>query len=109
MLKEKMSAARLGKLSLNAKILTSLIAALVVGLAATAYFISDKSARTTQDLSEQSGRELACPTLIAARNEQVTLLHRQRPDDACSEIPVPAENQNSIGRLPGHGYNARLS
>ena len=49
----------LGKLSLNAKILVSLIGALVIGLAATATFISQKSARTTEEISVQSGKQLA--------------------------------------------------
>jgi len=47
------------KLSLSAKILTSVIAAMVLGLAATAYLISDRSSRTTKDLSEQAGKQLA--------------------------------------------------
>jgi len=57
--KEKKSASLLGKLSLNAKILTSLIGALVLGLAVTTYFISDRSSRITQDLSEQNGKQIA--------------------------------------------------
>ncbi|HVT52325.1 MAG TPA: methyl-accepting chemotaxis protein [Dongiaceae bacterium] len=59
MTSDKAKAGLLTKLSLNTKILISLIAALVVGLAATAYLISDKSARTTQNLSVQSGKQLA--------------------------------------------------
>jgi methyl-accepting chemotaxis protein len=50
---------RIGKLSLNAKILTSVVTALVLGLAATTYFIADKSAHTTKELSERSGKHLA--------------------------------------------------
>ena len=57
--KEKTSARRLGKLSLNAKILMSLIAALVLGLAATVTFISVQSSKITEQLSEQSGKQLA--------------------------------------------------
>jgi methyl-accepting chemotaxis protein len=48
-----------GKLSLNVKILASLITALVVGLAATAYLISSKSAATTEVLSVESGEQLS--------------------------------------------------
>ncbi|MBL9034793.1 MAG: HAMP domain-containing protein, partial [Rhodospirillaceae bacterium] len=48
-----------GKLSLNVKILASLITALVLGLAATATLISQKSAATTEELSVQSGKNLA--------------------------------------------------
>jgi methyl-accepting chemotaxis protein len=55
----KKPAGLLGKLSLNAKILVSLITALVLGLSATAYFISENSARTTEEISEQSGKQLA--------------------------------------------------
>ncbi|HEX9449283.1 MAG TPA: cache domain-containing protein, partial [Dongiaceae bacterium] len=43
---------------MSTKILASLIAAMLVGLAATTYLISTKSARTTEDLSVQSGKEL---------------------------------------------------
>jgi methyl-accepting chemotaxis protein len=56
---DKKPAARLGKLSLNAKILTSVVAALVVGLTVTTYFISNRSSRITQDLSEQNGKQIA--------------------------------------------------
>jgi methyl-accepting chemotaxis protein len=56
---DKKPAARLGKLSLNAKILTSVVAALVVGLTVTTYFISNRSSRITQDLSEQAGKQIA--------------------------------------------------
>src|SRR4051794_19590964 len=61
------AAGLLGKLSLNAKILLSLISATVIGLAATVYFISDRSARTTEDLSIESGKQLAA---TAAREVQ---------------------------------------
>ncbi|HVJ41598.1 MAG TPA: methyl-accepting chemotaxis protein [Dongiaceae bacterium] len=44
--------------SLSTKMVVSLIVALLVGLAATTYLISVKSARTTEDLSVQSGKEL---------------------------------------------------
>jgi methyl-accepting chemotaxis protein len=44
--------------SLSTKILASLIVAMLAGLAATTYLISTKSARTTEDLSVQSGKEL---------------------------------------------------
>ncbi|HWA49971.1 MAG TPA: methyl-accepting chemotaxis protein [Dongiaceae bacterium] len=47
------------KLSLNVKILASLIAAMVVGLAATAYFISRESAKTTTALSLDAGEQLS--------------------------------------------------
>src|SRR3954453_20699265 len=56
---DKKPARRLGKLSLNAKILTSVVAALVLGLAVTTYFISSRSSRITQDLSEQNGKQIA--------------------------------------------------
>jgi methyl-accepting chemotaxis protein len=56
---EKKLAGRVGKLSLSAKILTSLIAALVIGLAVTTFFISGQSSRITQDLSEQNGKQIA--------------------------------------------------
>src|SRR4051812_39658381 len=49
----------LGKLSLNAKILLSIITALVVGLGVTTFFISGRSAAITQDLSEQNGKQIA--------------------------------------------------
>src|SRR5687767_3164293 len=48
-----------GKLSLNVKILASLITALVVGLAATAYLISSRSAATTEELSVAAGEEMS--------------------------------------------------
>jgi methyl-accepting chemotaxis protein len=48
-----------GKLSLNVKILASLIAAMVIGLAATAYLISSKSAETTEALSVEAGEQLS--------------------------------------------------
>jgi methyl-accepting chemotaxis protein len=48
-----------GRLSLSAKILASLTAILVLGLGVTAYLISSKSARTTEQLSAQAGKELA--------------------------------------------------
>ena len=68
--KEKKSAAGvLGKLSLNLKILVSLIAALVIGLAVTTYFISDQSARTTKSLSEQSGKHLAATVAADVRRD----------------------------------------
>jgi methyl-accepting chemotaxis protein len=57
--KQNKLAGSLAKLSLNAKILISVIAALVVGLAVTTFFISDRSARITQDLSEQNGKQIA--------------------------------------------------
>ena len=44
--------------SLSTKMVVSLIVALVVGLAATTYLISVKSAATTEQLSVQSGKEL---------------------------------------------------
>jgi methyl-accepting chemotaxis protein len=44
--------------SLSTKMVVSLIVALVVGLAATTYLISVKSAQTTEQLSVQSGKEL---------------------------------------------------
>jgi len=44
--------------SLSTKMVVSLIVALLAGLAATTYLISVKSARTTEDLSVQSGKEL---------------------------------------------------
>ncbi|WP_162916452.1 methyl-accepting chemotaxis protein [Dongia deserti] len=47
------------KLSLNAKILASLTAILVLGLGVTAYLISSKSARTTEELSVHAGKQLA--------------------------------------------------
>ena len=56
---DKKPARRLGKLSLNAKILTSVVSALVLGLAVTTYFISSRSSRITQDLSEQNGKQIA--------------------------------------------------
>ena len=59
MAKDKAKARFKGKLSLNAKILISVITAMVLGLAATAYLISDRSSNTTRDLSEQSGKQLA--------------------------------------------------
>jgi methyl-accepting chemotaxis protein len=58
-----------GKLSLNAKILLSVISALVLGLAATAYFISDKSAHTTRELSEQSGKQLAATVAAGVQRD----------------------------------------
>ncbi len=48
-----------GKLSLNVKILASLIAAMIIGLAATAYFISSESAKTTEALSIDGGEQLS--------------------------------------------------
>jgi methyl-accepting chemotaxis protein len=59
MSKQKKLAGSLGKLSLNAKILMSIIAALVVGLAVTTFFISDRSARITRGLSEENGKQIA--------------------------------------------------
>ncbi|WP_395023203.1 methyl-accepting chemotaxis protein [Dongia sp.] len=47
------------KLSLNAKILISVVTALVLGLAVTTFFISDRSAGITRDLSEQNGKQIA--------------------------------------------------
>ncbi|WP_459858522.1 methyl-accepting chemotaxis protein [Dongia sp. agr-C8] len=47
------------KLSLNAKILISVVTALVAGLAITTFFISDRSAGITRDLSEQNGKQIA--------------------------------------------------
>jgi len=44
--------------SLSTKMVATLIAALVAGLAATTYLISSKSAHTTEELSVQSGKEL---------------------------------------------------
>ena len=46
------------KLSLSVKILVSLIAALVIGLGITAALISIQSAKTTEELSSQSGENL---------------------------------------------------
>src|SRR5436189_68551 len=57
--KDKKVAGSLRKLSLNAKILLSIIAALVLGLAVTTFFISDRSATITKDLSEQNGKQIA--------------------------------------------------
>ena len=48
-----------GKLSLSVKILASLLTALVVGLAATAYLISSRSAATTEELSVAAGEEMS--------------------------------------------------
>jgi methyl-accepting chemotaxis protein len=48
-----------GRVSLSVKILASLTAILVLGLGVTAYLISSKSARTTEQLSVQAGKELA--------------------------------------------------
>src|SRR5262245_37949801 len=48
-----------GKLSLNVKILASLIAAMIIGLAATAFFISRESTKTTTALSLDGGEQLA--------------------------------------------------
>jgi methyl-accepting chemotaxis protein len=47
------------KLSLNAKILLSVVTALVLGLAVTTFFISDRSARITRELSEENGKQIA--------------------------------------------------
>jgi methyl-accepting chemotaxis protein len=60
----KKPAGALGKLSLNAKILISIIAALVLGLAVTTFFISERSAEITRTLSEQNGKQIA--TTVAA-------------------------------------------
>src|SRR5690242_1193704 len=57
--KEMKRTNRIGKLSLNAKILLSVVTALVLGLAVTTFFISDRSSRITQDLSEQNGKQIA--------------------------------------------------
>ena len=48
-----------GKLSLNVKILASLITAMVVGLAATAHLISSRSAATTEALAVEAGEQLS--------------------------------------------------
>ena len=57
--KETKRTSLVGKLSLNAKILLSVVTALVLGLAVTTFVISDRSARITQDLSEQNGKQIA--------------------------------------------------
>jgi methyl-accepting chemotaxis protein len=51
-------------LSLNTKILASVVTATVLGLAVTTYFISERSAGITRDLSEQNGKQIA--TTVAA-------------------------------------------
>ena len=57
--KEMKRTSLVGKLSLNVKILLSVVTALVLGLAVTTFFISDRSSRITQDLSEQNGKQIA--------------------------------------------------
>src|SRR5262245_52013169 len=55
----------LGRLSLSAKILISVIGALLIGMAITAYVLSSKSSKTTEALALESGHALA--TGISAR------------------------------------------
>ncbi len=48
-----------GRLSLSAKILISLISALLIGMAVTTYVLSSRSSKTTESLALDSGRALA--------------------------------------------------
>ncbi|MDY0885553.1 methyl-accepting chemotaxis protein [Dongia soli] len=49
----------LGRLSLSAKILLSVIGALLIGMAAMAYILSSKSSNTTEKMALENGRSLA--------------------------------------------------
>jgi methyl-accepting chemotaxis protein len=66
---DKVKTGFLGKLSLNAKVLISLIAALAIGLAVTTYFISDRSAGIAQNLSEQDGKQVAATVAAGVQRD----------------------------------------